>query len=82
MLSRRLEIEIASVRVGPGEPLVTGSVGVAVLTDETIDAAEMLALADRRMYEVKHSRSCRDDRDGPVQANGVGGTPEQVPPAD
>ncbi len=58
-LARRLEIEIRGIVLGGGERLVTGSIGVAVIDEITGSSAELLALADRRMYETKRTRRRR-----------------------
>ncbi len=55
-LARRVEIEISRITLGRGERLVTGSIGVAVLDDTIASAADLLARADRRMYDTKRTR--------------------------
>ncbi|MEM7285980.1 MAG: sensor domain-containing diguanylate cyclase [Actinomycetota bacterium] len=55
-LAARLEARIARLTIGDGGQTITASLGVAVLDSATTSAADLLALADRRMYRDKRSR--------------------------
>lgn len=55
-LARRLEARIAQVAIGDTSQTITVSLGVAILDQATTSAADLLAVADRRMYEDKRAR--------------------------
>ena len=48
------EIAVQAGRLHCGEDLLSMSVGVAVFPDDGVDAEQLLAEADRRMYHAKH----------------------------
>ena len=55
-LAARLEARIATLTIGSGQQTITASLGVAVLDAATTSAADLLAIADRRMYRDKRAR--------------------------
>lgn len=58
-LARRLEARLARLRIGDSGQTITASLGVAMLDTATASAAELLAVADRRMYQDKRARQAR-----------------------
>ena len=55
-LAHRLEARLASLPIGDNDQTITASLGVAVLDATTSSAADLLAAADRRMYQDKRAR--------------------------
>lgn len=55
-LAARLEVRLANVPIGVTGRTITASLGVAILDSATTSAADLLAIADRRMYEDKRAR--------------------------
>lgn len=78
-LARRLEIEISSLIVAPGERLLSGSVGVGLLDSTLSTADDLLAAADTAMYAAKRRRRRTEPR--PVREVHTSGNEQPEKPA-
>jgi diguanylate cyclase (GGDEF)-like protein len=78
---KRKSIELCSMvveagRESTGEEILSLSVGEAFFPEDGIDTEELLAAADRRMYQVKQSH--RTDRTRGIRARDLAALPVEI----